>query len=163
VSRDSSERVSRASTRSDASVSCYFDWFFGGVAGVLASRYGRYWLRVFLDRPLRKAHRVAMPGSQTHLTEVDPEALLTPRSFAERLIDPTPSEADPTESDPTEPEPVLVSVAVAKNLLGGISTSYTYELLARGQLQSVSLGRRRLVVRSSIDELVNRLAAEAAV
>ncbi len=56
---------------------------------------------------------------------------------------------------------MLVSVAVTKKLLGGISTSYTYDLLARGELQSVSLGRRRLVVRSSIDELVKRLAAEA--
>jgi hypothetical protein len=63
--------------------------------------------------------------------------------------------------DDTRPAetPRLVDVQTASLLLGGIGRSMTFELIASGQLRSVKLGRRRLVLVSSIDALVDRLAA----
>jgi hypothetical protein len=66
----------------------------------------------------------------------------------------------PAILDDTRPEtPRLVDVQTASLLLGGIGRSMTFELIASGQLESVKLGRRRLVLVSSIDALVERLRA----
>jgi hypothetical protein len=62
--------------------------------------------------------------------------------------------------DARPPEvPRLVDVPTASLLLGGIGRSMTFELIASGQLESVKLGRRRLVLVSSVDALVERLRA----
>ena len=76
---------------------------------------------------------------------------LFPRALAEHL------------TDGSRPERLLDPVAEACELLGGISVSFLYELMARGELQSVSLGRRRMILRASLVEFVERRAAEAAV
>ena len=53
-------------------------------------------------------------------------------------------------------EPVTVSVEDAAMLLG-IGRTVAYRLVNAGDLRSVKIGRRRLVVRSSIEEFVARL------
>lgn len=52
--------------------------------------------------------------------------------------------------------PVTVSVEQAAHLLG-IGRTVTYDLVLSGELRSVKIGRRRLVVRASIAEYVDRL------
>jgi excisionase family DNA binding protein len=52
--------------------------------------------------------------------------------------------------------PVTVSVEVAALLLG-IGRTVAYRLVLAGELRSVKIGRRRLVVRASIEEYVVRL------
>lgn len=51
----------------------------------------------------------------------------------------------------------LVAIPTAQTMLGGVARSYVYELLARGELEAVSLGRRRMIVVSSIDAYIGRL------
>ena len=52
--------------------------------------------------------------------------------------------------------PVTVSVEEAAMLLG-IGRTVAYRLVQSGDLRSVKIGRRRLVVRISIEEYVTRL------
>jgi excisionase family DNA binding protein len=54
------------------------------------------------------------------------------------------------------PLPVTISVEEAAALLG-IGRTIAYGLVLGGQLRSVKIGRRRLVVRASIEEYVTRL------
>lgn len=57
-----------------------------------------------------------------------------------------------------ENEPLrLVSVKRAADLLGEITPREVYNLFNDGELESVKLGRRRLVVVESIDAYVTRL------
>lgn len=58
-----------------------------------------------------------------------------------------------------EDAPYLVAMAEAGRLLGGVSRDTVEELLARNDLRSVAIGRRRLVVRASIAAYVARQAA----
>lgn len=51
----------------------------------------------------------------------------------------------------------LVDVQKAMTMLGGVGRSYLYELLARGEIEAVKVGRRRMVIVSSIDAFVDRL------
>lgn len=51
----------------------------------------------------------------------------------------------------------LVSVEEAQQLLGGIGRTQLYDLLGTGQLRSKKLGKRRLIPRSVIDELIEAL------
>lgn len=46
-------------------------------------------------------------------------------------------------------EPILISVAEASDALG-LGRSKTYELISAGKLESVNIGRRRLVRVSSV-------------
>jgi hypothetical protein len=55
----------------------------------------------------------------------------------------------------------LVSKAVAQHFLGGIGKTLLDSLLTRGEIASVAIGRRRLVVRSSLHEYAERLLADA--
>jgi excisionase family DNA binding protein len=55
-------------------------------------------------------------------------------------------------------EPITVTVAGARKALG-IGTTKIYELIGKGQLQTVKLGRRTLIRTESIYALVNKLAA----
>jgi excisionase family DNA binding protein len=52
--------------------------------------------------------------------------------------------------------PVTVSVEEAALLLG-VGRTVTYALVLASELRSVKIGRRRLVVRASIEEYVTRL------
>jgi hypothetical protein len=61
-------------------------------------------------------------------------------------------------SETRNPEPLLVGVPVAAGMLG-ISTRSAWSLVAARELETVHQGRRRLVVRASIDALVERLRA----
>ena len=54
------------------------------------------------------------------------------------------------------PEPLLISVKEAALILG-ISRNHAYALLDQGVIDSRYIGRRRLVVKSSLDEFVERL------
>jgi len=60
-------------------------------------------------------------------------------------------------------EALLVPVGQVSGLLGGLSRSSVYNLLDNGELERVKLGTRCFVTRSSIEALIERLRAEAAV
>jgi excisionase family DNA binding protein len=55
---------------------------------------------------------------------------------------------------------LLISVEEAAQALG-IGRSQTYELVMGGQVESVKIGKRRLVVAASLDVYVQRLKAAA--
>ena len=57
--------------------------------------------------------------------------------------------------------PLLVTVEEAAALLG-LGRTRTYELVMAEKIRSVKLGRRRLVVRSSLDDFVRTLLTEQA-
>ncbi len=59
------------------------------------------------------------------------------------------------ESQPTEHR-LLLTIVEAANLLG-VGRTTLYELLARGELQAVRIGRSRRVPRQAVDDYVNRL------
>ena len=60
-------------------------------------------------------------------------------------------------------EPVrLLSKRNTARILGGITEREVEKRIADGDLESVLLGRRRLIVASSVDAYVARLRAEAA-
>lgn len=59
-----------------------------------------------------------------------------------------------------EQQPLLVSVDEAAKMLR-ISRTVAYQLMYKGELQSVKIGRIRRVVVSSIGEYVRRLLDEA--
>lgn len=56
---------------------------------------------------------------------------------------------------------ILVSIKDACGLLG-IGTTMLYELLDDGKLESVKIGKRRLIKRASILEYVEELSQDAA-
>ena len=56
--------------------------------------------------------------------------------------------------------PALYDEKAAREQLGGIGRSMLYELLGRGELESVKVGRRRFVPAAAIDAYVARLRAE---
>jgi len=53
---------------------------------------------------------------------------------------------------------LLYSVEEAASLLG-IGRTYMFELVAKGQVDSLKIGRRRKVARAALDEFIERLAA----
>jgi excisionase family DNA binding protein len=59
-------------------------------------------------------------------------------------------------------EPLLYPVEEAAQLLG-IGRSALFELIGRSELESVKIGRRRLIPRAAIDSYVERLRAERTV
>ena len=50
--------------------------------------------------------------------------------------------------------PLAVSVNEARRLLGGIGRTKFYELIKQSKIKTITLGRRRLVLVSSIGEIV---------
>ena len=56
-------------------------------------------------------------------------------------------------------DPLLLSVRESCPVIG-VSRSRMFELIARGELESVKIGRRRLVPREAIDTYIERLRAE---
>lgn len=61
---------------------------------------------------------------------------------------------------PTAPE-LIVSTPSARRLLGGIGHSTLYDLVNRGEIVKVNVGRRGFITRASIDAYVARLTDEA--
>lgn len=59
--------------------------------------------------------------------------------------------------------PLLVSVEHARRALGGISRRTIYRLLDAQRLRSVKIGRRRMVVRSSLASIASAQAATFAI
>jgi len=57
-------------------------------------------------------------------------------------------------------DPMLVSIAEACRL-SGLGRTVFYELIGAGAIETVKLGRRRLVVVASLAAFVDRLRAEA--
>lgn len=51
----------------------------------------------------------------------------------------------------------LLSVDDVSRTLGGITRRQVYRMLATGELESVKLGRRRLVPADAVEALINRL------
>jgi len=51
-------------------------------------------------------------------------------------------------------DPIVTSIAEAKKALGGIGTTKIYDLINRGDLAVIKLGRRTLVKTDSIRALV---------
>jgi excisionase family DNA binding protein len=52
---------------------------------------------------------------------------------------------------------LLYTIEGARQMLGGLARSYVYELLARGAIRSVKIGRRRMIARRDLEEFVERL------
>lgn len=75
------------------------------------------------------------------------------------LAAPTPGSSQP-EASVRLGTAVTVSVEEAAMLLG-IGRTVAYRLVLGGDLRSVKIGRRRLVVRSSIEQYVERLEASS--
>lgn len=66
--------------------------------------------------------------------------------------------APPTPEDPpARPAPLVLTVTEAAELLG-ISRAFAYELVARGELPSIRLGRRVVVPRAQLLALVDPAA-----
>jgi excisionase family DNA binding protein len=61
-----------------------------------------------------------------------------------------------------EPASLTLSVSQAAKLLG-ISRAFAYELVARGELPSLRLGRRVVVPRRALEKLVDGAEGPAAV
>jgi len=62
----------------------------------------------------------------------------------------------------TEVRRRLVSIPNARAELGGIGNTTIYDLINKGELQKVNIGRRSFVVAESLDALVDRLSVVAA-
>jgi hypothetical protein len=61
----------------------------------------------------------------------------------------------------TNDKPILLPVAPARRAIGLGNTKF-WGLLASGEIESVKIGRKRLVVWSSLKNYVERLRGEAA-
>ena len=61
-----------------------------------------------------------------------------------------------SKMQPTPPEPLLISVKEAAALLG-ISRNYMYGLLDEQLIECRYIGRRRLVLRASLEQYIERL------
>jgi len=66
-----------------------------------------------------------------------------------------------TSHEDDNAEAPLVSVKRTQELLGGITRREVENMHSRGEIESIKLGRRRMVLRRSIDALIARKLAEA--
>lgn len=55
----------------------------------------------------------------------------------------------------------IVGIPRAQALLGGITRREVTNMVRRGELQKVKIGRRSMIVRASIDARIDRAIAEA--
>ena len=74
--------------------------------------------------------------------------------------EPLPSREHSTEARKSPVEPKLLSINDTTRVLG-IGRSTVYEMLAKGTLESVRLGHRRLVVADRITALVQSLREDS--
>ncbi len=68
-------------------------------------------------------------------------------------------ESTPGSARVRAPEPLFLSVAEAARTLG-VSDDMVYELLQRGELPGLSIGRRRVIPRRAVELIVEQLLAE---
>lgn len=61
-----------------------------------------------------------------------------------------------TKQDETKMEPALLGTEDSRAYLGGISRSALFGLLRSGDLQSIRHGKRRLILRTSLDAWINQ-------
>lgn len=66
-----------------------------------------------------------------------------------------------SDLDTTSAGELLVDIPRAGEILGGVGRDVVYDLIRAGEVQSVHIGRRRLVLVSSLREYVDRLTATA--
>ncbi|MFT2188336.1 MULTISPECIES: helix-turn-helix domain-containing protein [Pseudomonas] len=59
------------------------------------------------------------------------------------------------------PTPLSVGVDESARLIG-VARSMMYEILARGDIQSFKVGRRRLILIKELEEFINRQAKDCA-
>lgn len=79
-------------------------------------------------------------------------------SFAARMVTRMLGSAEKSSSkDRTIPYRDAHEVSEVAVLLGGIGVRYVWTLIARGDLPSFKLGRRRMVAREDIDALIAKL------
>jgi excisionase family DNA binding protein len=73
------------------------------------------------------------------------------------------TEVEPKRRSPREiPKPLSVGIDAACSLTG-LGRTTVYQLISQGRLQSVTVGRRRLVLLNSIEELLRpRTSPDAA-
>jgi len=62
-----------------------------------------------------------------------------------------------SNEQPSDLGPSLLLRVEEAAVLLGIGRTQTYELVMRGQIRSVKIGRRRLVLRAGVQEFVDRL------
>jgi len=58
----------------------------------------------------------------------------------------------------TEAEPLLYSIPEGRKRLGGLGTTTIYDLIKRGELEKVNIGRRGFITAASIERYVERLS-----
>ena len=61
-----------------------------------------------------------------------------------------------------EDAPLLVSIPEARDKLGGIGHTTVYDLVNRGLITKVSIGRRSFITARSLNDYVNSLSQSAA-
>lgn len=60
-----------------------------------------------------------------------------------------------------EPQQLLLSIDELQNALGGLGRTSAYDLIKRGLIVKVNIGRRSFVTAKSVEEYVDRLAEAA--
>jgi excisionase family DNA binding protein len=65
-----------------------------------------------------------------------------------------------TPSGGSVPERIAHGVPEIAQLLGGVSERYVWTLIEAGDLESFTVGRRRMVRRTAIDEFIDRLTED---
>jgi excisionase family DNA binding protein len=53
-----------------------------------------------------------------------------------------------------EPKPIAVTISTARNI-SGLGNSTIWKLISQGQLATVSVGRRRLIIYDSLQKLLS--------
>lgn len=62
----------------------------------------------------------------------------------------------------TAPRAELLKIPAVRDVLGGTSRAVVYDLIKRGELRQVHIGRSSFVTRVSLEEYLARLDAQAA-
>jgi Helix-turn-helix domain len=57
----------------------------------------------------------------------------------------------------------LVPIPEARQVLGGIGHTTVYELIKRGEIVKVNIGRRGFITSESLEDYLDRLSAESVV
>ncbi|MBN3458804.1 DNA-binding protein [Mycobacterium sp. DSM 3803] len=64
-----------------------------------------------------------------------------------------------TTTQAADRAPALVPIREARAHLGGIGATKLYDLIGKGELTKVNIGRRGFITARSLDEYVDRLGA----
>jgi hypothetical protein len=61
-----------------------------------------------------------------------------------------------TTNSAVEETPPILSVKAAQRYLGGISRAQAYRMMDNGSVESTRIGGRRMIIRASLDSLIER-------